>query len=343
MNAKKKNITILSHLLAWLVLFSMPYLLSYGQGLEMNRIVAHFWIPIVFYVVIFYLNYFVLVDRFLFTKKMTTFILINVFIIACLIGVNELIQNTFFQELVRRRASNNGPPLKISIYRQMLSYVAPLLFSIAIKTTKAWTKTESEKAEAVNVKLQSELQFLSYQLQPHFFFNSLNNIYSLVDISPEKAKSTIHSLSKLMRYLLYETNMELVPLTKEIAFMEKYIELMKLRVSEKTKIVSSFPSNVHQIQIAPLMFISLIENAFKHGVSAQEESIISINLTCMENTVVFEITNGNFRKESNDKSGSGIGVNNLTQRLELLYPNKHVYHSSIENDRYSVKLEIETA
>jgi LytS/YehU family sensor histidine kinase len=134
----------------------------------------------------------------------------------------------------------SGPPFKMFIYVQMLLYLAPLLFSIAIKTTKQWVKTETERKEAANIKLQSELQHLHYQLQPHFFFNSLNNIYSLVDISPDQAKTSIHSLSKLMRYMLYETNMELVPLSKEIDFMEKYIDLMKLRVSDKTKVSFEF-------------------------------------------------------------------------------------------------------
>lgn len=339
---KSKKITILLHILAWLVLFSLPYLLTYGQEQEINRIIAHFWIPIGFYVVIFYTNYFLLIDKLLFTKKMALFILINLVIIASFIALKEFIENSFFQELIRNKLSNNGPPLKMFVYVQMLTYLVPLFFAIAIKTTKRWTKTEAERNEAANVKLQSDLQLLSYQLQPHFFFNSLNNIYSLVDISPEKAKSTIHSLSKLMRYLLYETNTDLIPLTKEIDFMKKYIQLMQLRVSEKTKIESNFPTNSQQIQIAPLMFISLIENAFKHGVSAQQESVISIDMTCKNNVVKFVISNGNFPKKSNDKSGSGIGLKNLEQRLELLYPNKYTYISSIENDRFSATLEIET-
>jgi two-component sensor histidine kinase len=339
------KITAFSHFLVWIILFSMPYVLSYGQEQDINRVIAHFWIPLVFYAVIFYLNYFFLIDRFFFTKKMTQFIVINVVIIAFFILVKEQVESNLFQDISRNSINRNngtGPPFKMFIYVQMLLYMAPLLFSIAIKTTKLWVKTETERKEAANIKLQSELQHLHYQLQPHFFFNSLNNIYSLVDISPDQAKASIHSLSKLMRYMLYETNMELVPLSKEIDFMEKYIELMKLRVSDKTKVVSSFPSVATGIQIAPLLFISLIENAFKHGVSSSKESLINIALTCDKNTVLFTIENGDFPKEMDDKSGSGIGLQNLEKRLQLLYPNKFNFKTMLRDGRFSVHLEIVT-
>ncbi|MBP0902367.1 sensor histidine kinase [Mariniflexile gromovii] len=342
---KNNKITFLSHLLVWLVLFSLPYMLSYGQE-EINRIIAHFWIPMVFYASIFYLNYFILVDRFLFTKKTVQFIVINLCLIAFFLILKEHIEDTFFQDIARKRPTNNtngGPPFKLFIYVQMLSYVAPLLFSIAIKTTKRWVQTEAERKETTNFRLQSELQHLHYQLQPHFFFNSLNNIYSLVDISPEQAKKSIHSLSKLMRYMLYETNLDLVPLSKEIDFMKKYIDLMKLRVSDKTEVSYSFPSGDCGIQIAPLLFISLIENAFKHGVSASKESHINITMACDGKTVLFTIENDNFPKQSDDKSGSGIGMQNLEKRLQLLYANKYDFKTILKDERFLVHLEIETA
>ena len=340
----KKNITILSHLLVWLVLFSMPYLLSYGQEQDINRIIIHFWVPMVLSVVIFYSNYFMLIDQFLFTKKMVLFILINIIIIVCFIFLKEVIENTFFQDIMKSRTKggNSGPPFKMIIYTQMLMFMAPLLFSIAVKTTKRWAKTDAERKEAENVKLQSELQHLHYQLQPHFFFNSLNNIYAMVDISPNQAKTSIHSLSKLMRYMLYETDVELMSLSKEIDFMKKYIDLMKLRVSDKTKVIYNFPSEETGIKIAPLLFISLIENAFKHGVSASKESEITIQMTILEKTVLFTIENDNFPKKTDDKSGSGIGLQNLEKRLQLLYAGNHQLKTILKNNRFSVHLEIET-
>ncbi|RMA64333.1 sensor histidine kinase [Ulvibacter antarcticus] len=342
---QNKKITNLSHVLVWLMLFCLPYLLSYGQDQDVNRVVAHFWIPLAFSAIIFYFNYFVLIDRFLFPKKIIQFIVINILIIALFLFLKENIEDNFFKDIGKRRVQKDeggGPSFKIAIYIQLLSYMAPLFFSIALKSTKRWIRTEAERKEAINFKLQSELQHLHYQLQPHFFFNSLNNIYALVDISPEQAKTSIHSLSKLMRYMLYETNMELVPLAKEIDFMKKYIDLMKLRVSDKTMVNYSFPSEETGIKIAPLLFISLIENAFKHGVSASKESTIQINMTLQDKVVSFTTENDNFPKKTDDKSGSGIGLPNIEKRLELLYPNKSSFKTSVIDNRYIAKLEIET-
>ncbi|QDO94950.1 histidine kinase [Formosa sediminum] len=339
---KNKYISIFLHALVWLVLFSMPYFLSYQEERDINRIIAHFWVPLVFYAMIFYLNYFLFIDKFLFTKKTVRFISVNLFFIALFLTLKELIGTNIFQELVKEDKRSDGkPPFEMFIYMQMLSYFAPLVFAVALKTTKRLAKTEAERKEATNVKLQSEIQHLRYQLQPHFFFNSLNNIYSLVDFSPEQAKSTIHSLSKLMRYLLYETNIELVPLSKEIDFMKKYLELMKLRISDKTQVISTFPSEVHAIKIAPLLFISLIENAFKHGVSASKESEIFIHMSIKDNLVIFKIVNNNYPKQISDKSGSGIGLQNLKKRLELLYPSKHTFKAEVVNGRFFVDLQIE--
>ena len=342
---QNKTITVISHMLVWLTLLCLPYLLSYGQEQELDRIKAHFWIPLFFSTIIFYFNYFVLIDRFLFPKKMLQFIVINAVLIGFFLFLKEYIEDNFFQEILKKRLENSNrvaPPFKMAVYIQVLSYMAPLLFSIALKTTKRWNKTEAERKEATNIKLKSELQHLHYQLQPHFFFNSLNNIYALVDISPDQAKTSIHSLSKLMRYMLYDTNEELVLLSKEIDFMKKYIDLMKLRVSDKTMVNYSFPSEETGIKIAPLLFISLIENAFKHGVSASKESTIQINMTVNDKTVLFVTENDNFPKKTDDKSGSGIGLPNIEKRINLLYPNKSNFTAQIKENHFVAILEIET-
>ncbi len=332
-------------MLVWLTLICLPYLLSYGQEQDFSRVIAHFWIPLFFSAIIFYLNYFVLIDRFLFPKKMLYFIIINAGAIVCFLYLKEYIEDNFFKDIIKKSVAGVErvrPPFKIAIYIQILSYLAPLFFSIALKSTKRWIKTEAERKEAANFKLKSELQHLRYQLQPHFFFNSLNNIYALVDISPDQAKKSIHSLSKLMRYMLYETNEESISLSKEMDFMKKYIDLMKLRVSDKTKVNYHFPSEETGIKIAPLLFISLIENAFKHGVSASKPGTIEINMTCSNKKVLFVIENENFPKKMDDKSGSGIGIPNIEKRLELLYPNKNSFKTAVTNNRFVAELEIET-
>lgn len=341
---KNKKVTLFSHLIVWFTLFSIPYVLSYGLEEEINRIITRFWIPLFFYAILFYTNYFVLIDRFLFKNQTIKYILINGVIIMVFLTIKSKIDTLFFIDIIRKPSIDTSvwPPFKMIVYVQMLSYLAPVLFSVAIKTIKRLIKTEAQRKEATNFKLKSELQHLHYQLQPHFFFNSLNNIYALVDISPEQAKTSIHSLSKLMRYMLYETNEELVPLSKEIDFMKKYIDLMKLRVSDKTVVSYSFPLEETGIKIAPLLFISLIENAFKHGVSASKESTIKINMVTNEKTVLFTIENDDFPKKAEDKSGSGIGIPNIEKRIELLYPNKNSFKTFVKGNCFIAQLEIDT-
>ncbi|MDO6803188.1 histidine kinase [Wenyingzhuangia sp. 1_MG-2023] len=339
---KNKKIIILSHLLAWLILFSMPYILSY-ENIEISRVVAHFWIPIFFYAIVFYSNYFIWIDTYLFTKKTIQFVSINLGMIILFLTLKEQIESHFFEDYLRKGANKKngeGPPFSLFIYVQTLSYIAPLLFSIAIKTTKRWIVTEAEKKEATNVKLASELQHLRYQIQPHFFFNSLNNIYSLVDISPERAKTTIHSLSKLMRYLLYDTNIEMISLSKEIEFIKKFVSLMELRITDNTQILATFPDKNLDVKVAPLLFISLVENAFKHGVSSQHKSSIVFEMYIENNILYFITKNDNYPKEKSDKSGSGIGLQNLEKRLNLLYPNKYLFNTTVEDNQFVARLEI---
>ena len=339
---KNKMATLFFHTMAWLVLFSLPYLLSSGQSQELRNLAMHSWIPLAFYALLFYLNYFLLVDRFLFQKKLWVYIIFNIGLILFFVGLNKLVRYYFFSDFIASRVADSGkPPRNFFLYIDIISFSVPIVFSLALKTIQRWMKTEAERVEAANIKLQSELQHLKYQLQPHFFFNSLNNIYSLVDVSPDMAKQTIHSLGKLMRYLLYETNNEKVSLKKEINFMTNYIELMKLRLNDNTTVQYSFPDLKTDIQIAPLLFISLIENAFKHGVSADKASAIVFEMKIEDKQLSFYSENQNFPKTDVDKSGSGIGLDNVEKRLSLLYPDQFSFVEKVENDTFSVNLKIE--
>ena len=339
---KSKSGIVFFHVMVWLLLFSLPYLLSSGQSQELRNLALHSWIPLAFYALLFYLNYFVLVDRFLFHKKLWVYIIISIGLILFFVGLNKLFRYYFFSDFIASKVLDSGkPPRNFFLYIDIISFSVPIIFSLALKTIQRWVKTEAERVEAANIKLQSELQHLKYQLQPHFFFNSLNNIYSLVDISPDMAKQTIHSLGKLMRYLLYETNNEKVSLKNEITFMTNYIELMKLRLNDNTTVHYSFPDLKTDIQIAPLLFISLIENAFKHGVSGDKASAVVFEMKIEDKQLTFYSKNQNFPKTDSDKSGSGIGLDNVEKRLSLLYPDQFSFIEKIEEDVFSVCLKIE--
>ncbi|RZJ67646.1 MAG: histidine kinase [Flavobacterium sp.] len=338
--SKNRFVVPALHVLVWLVLFSLPYLLSSGQEFNLTRTIQHLWLPLVLYAILFYVNYVVLVDRLLIRKKVWPYVAVNLVVIIAFIYLRFLYRNWSGLE-PGPEGNRTPPPLLFFIYFDALSLMIPMLFAIGLRIFERWILSESDRKETENARLTSELQHLKYQLQPHFFFNSLNNIYSLVDISPERAKQTIHSLGTLMRYLLYDTNIEFVSLRKEVDFMKQYVALMDLRTSDKTVVHTDFPLVSDAVKIAPLLFISLIENAFKHGVSATNHTEIFFKLSVVGSNVVFESTNGDFSKNYSDKSGSGIGLQNLKKRLELLYPNAHSFTFGTDGGHFSTRLEIE--
>ena len=342
---RKKYIFPLLHVLAWLILFSMPYLLSQGQNQDSQvvpRIFIHFWVPLFFYALIFYSNYLYFIDNFFFNKKIILFFVINVVMITVFVWAGHEIKGFLTESWAVNENQANRPPRKIFWYLDFFTTLVPLAFSIALKSTERWKKTEAERKEEKYIQLQSEIQHLKYQLQPHFFFNALNNIYSLVDLNPESAKKTIHSLGKLMRYLLYDTETEKVPLQKEIDFMTQYIELMKLRFSEKIKIKYTFPDEVPNIKVVPLLFITLVENAFKHGISASKSADLSFTFEVKGTNLTFTALNTNTPKNTSDKSGSGIGLENLEKRLQLLYPDQHSFVYKVQDGIFTAILTLET-
>lgn len=185
--------------------------------------------------------------------------------------------------------------------------------------------------------LEQQLEYLRYQINPHFFMNTLNNIHALVDIDPEKAKDTILELSKMMRFVLYEGDKKGVPLTREFEFIRTYIQLMKLRYTDKVTITVDLPQKVPDGQIPPLMLITFIENAFKHGISYQHESFIDVKVEISEKLL---FTCRNSKAETPNQEKGGVGLQNVTKRLNLLYGNNYTLNIQDAADVYNVKLEI---
>lgn len=186
-------------------------------------------------------------------------------------------------------------------------------------------------------RLESELQYLKYQLNPHFFMNTLNNICALVDLNTEQAKKTIIELSKLMRYVLYEANKNQISLEHEIQFLENYIALMKLRYIDNLNIRTEFPVVVPCVQIPPLLFISLLENAFKHGVSYQEPSFIEVRIELADEGVIFNCKNSKHTHAHKD-AYHGIGIDNIKKRLHLLYGNNYTFTTNESENCFEVLL-----
>ncbi len=217
------------------------------------------------------------------------------------------------------------------------------LTSTGYKVTSDWLGLQNEKRDLESQNLQSELKFLKSQINPHFFFNTLNNLYALTLKKSDLAPEIVLRLSEMMRYMLYESNEKEVSLEKEVNYVMNYIELERLRQGDRFKINFSLEGTAQNQKIAPLMFIPFLENSFKHGLDSQIKSgYVNIQMQLHEKTVVLNIENSKPEKPlpKNDKSG-GIGLENVKRRLKLLYPNKHNLDIQDASNSFKVKLNIQ--
>ena len=188
--------------------------------------------------------------------------------------------------------------------------------------------------------LEQQMEYLKYQVNPHFFMNTLNNIHALVDIDPERAKTTIVELSKMMRHILYEGSKKLIPLTREVEFLNLYVQLMRLRYTRKVHINVDVPPQLPELKLPPLMLIIFVENAFKHGISYREESFIDIKVRVENKRLLFSCCNSKPTQVQRTNEKGGMGLQNVRQRLELLYDDDYTLDISDGEKTYEVKLDI---
>ena len=186
--------------------------------------------------------------------------------------------------------------------------------------------------------LEQQLAYLKYQINPHFFMNTLNNIHALVDIDPEKSKETILILSRIMRHVLYEGDKSMIPIQRELEFIRNYIELMRIRYTDKVKITMDVPEQLPDLGIPPLLLITFVENAFKHGVSYQQESVIDIKVSIDHERLKFVCRNTKTTESNKEKNQGGVGLANVKQRLELLYGNNFTLDFEDNADTFEVLL-----
>ena len=337
------------HILAWTIVFLFP-LLFIERVESMRRIhdfsLMKFYIQPISIAIVFYINYLWLIDRVLFRKKPVQFILYNLLLIVVANVVIYLVHHMLLPNEFIPRHPGPGPRPPRPVFVQWQDSITLALMvglSVAIKMTQKWIVTEKERQQLEQERTEAELKNLKNQLNPHFLFNTLNNIYSLIAISPDRAQSAVLELSKMLRYVLYENAQAYVPMEKELEFNHNYIELMRLRLARHVKVEVDMPRGLCRgYQIAPLLFITLIENAFKHGTSATEPSFVTIVMREPSPGVIeCRIENSCFPKNENDKSGSGIGLKNLSRQLELLYPGKYTLHAESDARVYRSSLTID--
>lgn len=342
-----KNRNLLIHILCWGIVVFLP-LLFYRPNDTWDMRWTHFVRSMgstLCYMMVFYINYLWLIPKLLFAHKRKMFFFANIAIIAvaiaCTFGWWNLMSNIL--DIAPRRRQGFGPPIFSLIFQSLLMFILVVGLSVAVRMSQRWQHLEQARKEAEQQRTEAELSNLRNQLNPHFLLNTLNNIYALIAFDQTKAQTAVEELSKLLRHVLYGNQLNFVPLYKEVAFINNYIELMKIRVTQNVKVETNIniaPDD--STPVAPLIFISLIENAFKHGISPAGVGEISINMDNTDDCITCEIVNTNFPKRENDKSGSGIGLEQVSKRLELLYPNRHKWEKGTRdnNSKYYSKITI---
>jgi two-component system, LytTR family, sensor kinase len=344
----------LLHLMGLIILFILPlYLINFEIG--KNSLFVEGWLlQNTVYVIMFYLNYSLFIPKLLFNNKIIAYTIVVLLIMISASFIIETWYHYLFEKMnadgtlkqalqIMEKNKNfpKGPPMRFHIYTHLITGLMVTGFSLGLRVSGRLIKNEKEKKELEKERLNSELAFLKNQVSPHFFFNTLNNIYSLIDISTQDAQKSILSLSKLMRYLLYESEKGDTKMSHEIEFMENYIDLMKLRLSNKVDLAVSFPEKFNDFSIPPLLFIPFIENAFKHGVSYREKSFIHIYLDIDSNGIIFECNNSsNPPPIERSKEDSGIGLDNVQKRLMLLFPKNHQLKVEKTDKLFSIILKI---
>jgi len=370
-----KIVFISVHIAVWICFFMLPYIFSpepKNIPTQISRHIVTLFIVInIFLLGFYYFNTLILIPRLLFKKKWYFFILI---VAGCLTaflyapreithlinGTNdEMIRSEFRNEMRQKMAevstssgssksavvkqqSNAGNKRKGTRYFPGSYAVFLLVFAVGTSITvfNQWIKAERTRERIENEMLQTELSFLKSQINPHFFFNTLNNIYSLAVVNSAKTAPTVMKLSSIMRYILTETKTDFVPLQNEIDFIKNYIDLQQVRLTDKVVLDFKVEGKVDDIQIAPLLFIPFVENAFKYGVSAKEASLIDIRISTTNTLLSFSVTNTIAQADNTMQETTGIGMNNVKRRLQLLYPDKHALVVKQDGNHFFVHLDI---
>ena len=222
----------------------------------------------------------------------------------------------------------------------IITLILMLGMNLAVKLYFKNRHDQQQMALLEHQNLERQLEYLRYQINPHFFMNTLNNIHALVDIDSEQAKSTILELSKMMRFVLYEGNKQRVPLNSELSFLRNYITLMSLRYTDKVTISVQLPEAVSKGEVPPLLFVTFVENAFKHGISYQQQSFIEIRATLSDDDMLHFFCRNSKQQEKDAGKPGGVGLRNIRQRLDLIYGKRYSLDINDGAADYTVELKI---
>jgi len=361
---KGSLIKVLLHLLAWAIFLGLP--LYFIKRWQIGKdFIWFYYISSLINGIIFYANYLFLAPEFFFARTKYRYYLSALVLIVFFYFVSDISNKLVFKYesgMVQTEQTDRqpgepgripppgggaslarpGPPFReMHLYNYAFTSLFLVFLSLGLRVLERNSQIEELQKETERERLNSELAFLKSQISPHFFFNTLNNIYSLISINAEDSQKAVLKLSKLMRYLLYESEQGKTMLSNEIDFMNNYIDLMKLRMNDKVSLSVSFPQKYEDRNIPPLLFVPFIENAFKHGISYREKSFIDIRMEADRRSILFECKNSipKGREEAKNEN-SGIGLINVSKRLKLLFPGCHDLNIGKSEKEFEISLKL---
>ena len=360
--SRQENIT---YLVVWGLIFAAPLLTLYVRTISDANIMFDWkgvfvvWRRIAVYLLLFLIHNYLVAplffdkssgkgERMLGRKRVAYFSIVIVILIAfTAFQCNYRPEITPPQPFPHRNGPVMGPPPPHIVREHDILAIVMLILmfgaNLGIKGYFRGLEDSKRLAELERKNLEQQLDYLRYQINPHFFMNTLNNIHALVDIDPEKAKGTILELSRMMRFVLYEGNKQSVPLSRELDFIRHYVALMQLRFTNNVHIHIDLPQEVPNRYIPPLILITFIENAFKHGISYKHESFVEAKVTVEEGQLRFTCINSKTEASLDSPEGEvsgGVGLANVRKRLNLLYGHNYALRIRNEADVYSVELNI---
>ncbi|WP_018668277.1 sensor histidine kinase [Bacteroides gallinarum] len=336
--SRSRIIEALIHIIGWGIVFAFPFVMMTRSGFTITwgEYLRHGSVVPLSFLIVFYANYCFFIPRYLFEGHTKQYLLLNVLLIVCITAGVHFWQEYAFHTYIKGGDDGRkhmGPPKWIFIMRDVFSMILTVGLSAAIRLSGRWVQVEAARREAEKSRTEAELKNLRNQLNPHFLLNTLNNIYALIAFDADKAQAAVQELSRLLRHVLYDNQQNFVALGKEMDFIKNYIALMRIRLSSNVTVETRFDIRPDSpTEIAPLIFISLIENAFKHGISPTEPSYIRIYFSESTDEVRCEICNSYHPKNEADKSGSGIGLEQVQKRLELTYPGQYEWRHGVSED-----------
>ena len=330
------------HIAFWAYMFLSPMQFMRGTGLPMTQ----YWMNCMaqlLMMVMFYLNYLRLAPRYFVSGKHRYFLMLNTVIIGCFVIFLHYWSDLTHSIFVRSASMVRHPDVLDELFYYVRDFVNLSVFAtagtcIALASRWFWAEDARKLAETARVKAEAaqakaELSNLRSQINPHFLLNTLNNIYALTAFNQQRAQDAVMQLSKMLRHMLYDNQRDSVKLSDEVLFLENYVNLMKIRLPQSVDVwLRSNLCNPDK-PVAPLMFISLVENAFKHGISPTNTSFVHISMEQPEDDLlIVSIENSNYPKTESDRSGHGVGLQQVQRRLDLAYSERYEWTKGVSDD-----------